>query len=438
MKKLLVAALIVPVALLGAARPAKAGSKAGAILTGVAVGIGAALILDALVPPPVVAAPRRRTRRHPSPVGLHAAAGRLRPAAGGLHAAPGDRDAAAGGLPHAAAVVYRPAPVIVRAPRHVVHRRMRSYHHPATTARGTGRTSATTVTATTTTRLPAATCLPGTQQRAATAARCPFRRPPRAVRRTLGRGSRHASDGRPTDARAPRPPRRRAGRGAPRRGAGPADAGGARAGQEAQPHDGRSARQGADHRPRGPGLPEPPPRAHRRPARLPPRAVRGAPVHGLVGARRAPAGRRHGALPAEPGGAAHREPPAPRDAERHPARRGGGPPPLPRGAAAGRAPPQSEPARRGDPRRGRGGAPAGGLSRAPRPRRRRVHLGQGLVGLQPDRARRLPGHRRARRGAAPHALPHRRPASTIATPTAGSRRSSSTSTWRSTATSTSR
>ena len=43
MKKLLVAALIVPVALLGAARPAKAGSKAGAILTGVAVGIGAAL-----------------------------------------------------------------------------------------------------------------------------------------------------------------------------------------------------------------------------------------------------------------------------------------------------------------------------------------------------------------------------------------------------------
>ena len=211
--------------------------------------------------------------------------------------------------------------------------------------------------------------------------------------------------------RSPRPPRRRARPGAPRRGAGPADAGGARPGQEARPHDGRSARQGADHRPRGPGLPEPPPRAHRRPARLPPRAVRGAPVHGLVGARRAPAGRRDGALSAEPRGAAHREPPAPRDAERHPARRGGRPPPLPRGAAPGGAPPEPQPARRGDPRRDRGGAPAGRLPRAPRARRRRVHLGEGLVRLQPDRAGRLPRHRRTHRGAAPHALPHRRPSS---------------------------
>ena len=57
MKKLLVAALIVPVALLGAVRPAKASDKAAAVLTGVAVGIGAALILDALAPRPVVAAP---------------------------------------------------------------------------------------------------------------------------------------------------------------------------------------------------------------------------------------------------------------------------------------------------------------------------------------------------------------------------------------------
>jgi hypothetical protein len=57
MKKLLVAALIVPVALLGAARPAKAHDKAAAILAGVAVGIGAAVLLDAIAPRPVVAAP---------------------------------------------------------------------------------------------------------------------------------------------------------------------------------------------------------------------------------------------------------------------------------------------------------------------------------------------------------------------------------------------
>jgi hypothetical protein len=58
MKKMLVAALILPVALLGAARPAKAGSNtAAAVLAGVAVGVGAAVILDALIPRPVVAAP---------------------------------------------------------------------------------------------------------------------------------------------------------------------------------------------------------------------------------------------------------------------------------------------------------------------------------------------------------------------------------------------
>jgi hypothetical protein len=56
MKKLLVAGLIATVALLSAARPAKAGNQVGALLTGVAVGIGAALVLDALTPP-VVAAP---------------------------------------------------------------------------------------------------------------------------------------------------------------------------------------------------------------------------------------------------------------------------------------------------------------------------------------------------------------------------------------------
>ena len=57
MRKMLIAALVVPVALLGAARPAKAGDTAAAVLAGVAVGIGAALILDALIPRPVVAAP---------------------------------------------------------------------------------------------------------------------------------------------------------------------------------------------------------------------------------------------------------------------------------------------------------------------------------------------------------------------------------------------
>jgi hypothetical protein len=57
MKKLLVAALIVPVALLSAARPAKAGDKAAAVLAGVAVGIGAAVLLDAIAPRPVVAGP---------------------------------------------------------------------------------------------------------------------------------------------------------------------------------------------------------------------------------------------------------------------------------------------------------------------------------------------------------------------------------------------
>ena len=69
MKKLLVASLIVPIMLLGAVRPAKAGNKVGAVLTGVAVGIGAALILDALLPTPVVAAPA--VVYPPTPVVVH-------------------------------------------------------------------------------------------------------------------------------------------------------------------------------------------------------------------------------------------------------------------------------------------------------------------------------------------------------------------------------
>ena len=50
-----------------------------------------------------------------------------------------------------------------------------------------------------------------------------------------------------------------------------------------------------------------------------------------------------------------------------------------------RHPAQPEPARRGDPGRGGGRAPARGLPGAARPRRRRVHLGEGLLGLEPDR-----------------------------------------------------
>ena len=169
---------------------------------------------------------------------------------------------------------------------------------------------------------------------------------------------------------------------------------------------------------------------------LSPRAVRGATVHGLVGAGGAPPGRRHGALSPQPGGASRREPPTPGDAERHPARRGGGPPPLPRGAAPRGHATEPQPARRGDPRRGGGSAPAGRVPRAARPRRRRVHLGEGLVDLQPDRSRRLSRDGRARGRAAAHALPRRRRGIATGTPTGGSRRSSSTSTWRSTATST--
>ena len=104
-----------------------------------------------------------------------------------------------------------------------------------------------------------------------------------ANRRTLGGVHGDAGGRRP----GPRAARRRAGRGAPARGARPADRRRARPGRQARPHDGGSARQGADHRAGGSGLPEPPPRAHRRSARLPARALRRAAVHGLVGARRA-------------------------------------------------------------------------------------------------------------------------------------------------------
>lgn len=67
-KKPLVAALIQPVMLPGTARPAKAGDRAATVLTGVAVGIAAALILDAIVQRPVGAAP---VVRRSAPVIVH-------------------------------------------------------------------------------------------------------------------------------------------------------------------------------------------------------------------------------------------------------------------------------------------------------------------------------------------------------------------------------
>jgi hypothetical protein len=107
MKKLLVAALIVPVALLGAVRPAKAGNKAAAILTGVAVGIGAALVLDALAPRPVAAAPVVYAPA-PAPVVVHAPPPVVVTSPLVVYHVPPP-------------VVYRPAPVIVHAPPRVVH-----------------------------------------------------------------------------------------------------------------------------------------------------------------------------------------------------------------------------------------------------------------------------------------------------------------------------
>ena len=124
MRKMLIAALIVPVALLGAVRPAKAGSdKAAAVLAGVAVGIGAALILDALMPRPVVA-PRSSTRRRRRRWCISPRRSSSR------HRRRSCRRAAAGGLPDGGhrtppPVVYRPAPVFVKGPRrppHVVHK----------------------------------------------------------------------------------------------------------------------------------------------------------------------------------------------------------------------------------------------------------------------------------------------------------------------------
>jgi hypothetical protein len=95
MKKMLIAALIVPIALLGAARPARAGSNtAAAVLAGVAVGVGAAVILDALIPRPVVAAPAPVVYAPPPPPVVY--------------------------QPAPPPVVYQPAPVVVMPPPVVV------------------------------------------------------------------------------------------------------------------------------------------------------------------------------------------------------------------------------------------------------------------------------------------------------------------------------
>ena len=115
MRKMLVAALIVPVALLGAVRPAKAGDKAAAVLAGVAVGIGAALILDAIAPRPVVAAPVVY-QPAPPPVVYHQPAPVVYQPAPVIVQTPPQIV-----YQTAPTVVYRPAPVIVKRPRHVVH-----------------------------------------------------------------------------------------------------------------------------------------------------------------------------------------------------------------------------------------------------------------------------------------------------------------------------
>jgi hypothetical protein len=114
MRKMLVAALIVPVALLGAVRPAKAGDKAAAVLAGVVVGVGAALILDALMPRPVVAAPVVY-QPAPPPVVYQPAPVLYQPAPIIVQTPPQIV------YQTAPTVVYRPAPVIVKRPRHVVH-----------------------------------------------------------------------------------------------------------------------------------------------------------------------------------------------------------------------------------------------------------------------------------------------------------------------------
>lgn len=118
MKKMLIAALILPVALLGAARPARAGSNtAAAVLAGVAVGVGAAVI-----PRPVVAAPVAVYPPPPPPVVYQPAPPPVVYQAAPVFVTPPPV------VVTPASVVYRTPPpvvvhktVIVKGPRRVVH-----------------------------------------------------------------------------------------------------------------------------------------------------------------------------------------------------------------------------------------------------------------------------------------------------------------------------
>lgn len=118
MKKMLVAALVVTIALLGAARPAKAGNTAAAVLAGVAVGVGAAVILDALVPRPVVAAPPPVVYQPapPPPVVYQPA-----PPPVVYQPAPVIVQTPPPAVYAPAPVVYRTAPIMVKGPRRVVY-----------------------------------------------------------------------------------------------------------------------------------------------------------------------------------------------------------------------------------------------------------------------------------------------------------------------------
>ena len=124
-----------------------------------------------------------------------------------------------------------------------------------------------------------------------------------------------------------------------------------------------------------------------------------------MGASGPHARRRHGPLLAERDRASNRRPPASRDRIADPPRRRGGAPALPGPAAARGRAPEPQPARRGDPGRRRSGASARGLPRPHGPRGRGVHLGEGLLRLQPDQPGGLPSHRGACEGAAARALP---------------------------------
>jgi hypothetical protein len=137
MKKMLVAALVLPMALLGAARPAKASDKAAAIFAGVAAGVGAALIFDALVPHPVVAAPVYP----PAPVVVQAPPPVVYGPPPVVYAPlpvvyqPAPVVVTHPRVVHRAPAVYAPAPVVVKHPRRVVYTPGPEYvrgHGPAT------------------------------------------------------------------------------------------------------------------------------------------------------------------------------------------------------------------------------------------------------------------------------------------------------------------